>query len=101
MTRKRFVKLLMSRGFDRAESAEVAQVVKMAGGCVSYAAFYDDGKILYVIPSIRAVSKAMKGLRIAMAFAAVAFQEFAEAEKFAEASKSDFKNRSLTFQNDL
>lgn len=79
MTRKRFVKLLMSKGYSRNTAVGVAGAAKMEGGSISYNDLYK--RKLLVFYGARDITSAVIDFSVSVKTAAESFLRFAEAEK--------------------
>lgn len=75
MTRKRYVKLLMSRGFSRNEATSVAQRALQIQGSYSTAAKYIRPKIKFVVEGLEEFQDALFRVSVSMDDLARALQE--------------------------
>lgn len=87
MTRKRYVKLLMSRGFSRNEANAVAQRALQIQGSYSAAAKYIRPKIKFVVEGLEEVQDALFRASASMEDLARALQELCASGKPAPQSQ--------------
>ena len=87
MTRKRYVKLLMSRGFSRNEANAVAQRALQIQGSYSAAAKYIRPKIKFVVEGLEEFQDALFRVSASMEDLARAVQELSASGKPAPQSQ--------------
>ena len=87
MTRKRYVKLLMSRGFSRNEANAVAQRALQIQGSYSAAAKYIRSKIKFVVEGLEEFQDALFRVSASMEDLARAVQELCASGKPAPQSQ--------------